>query len=359
MKIALLNDTHFGARNDSLIFDDYFHKFYDDIFFPYLKEHNIKTLIHLGDIVDRRKFINYRIAHNFRHKFLQRLWSEKIDTHIIIGNHDIYFRNTNKVNAVQELCTTHDGLNEPWIYEEPKVVDFDGTKILMLPWINPENEAESLEICKTAEADICMGHLDLNGFRMMDSMVQTHGYDKSIVQRFEKTFSGHFHHKNDDGQIFYLGSQYEMTWSDYNNQKGFHILDTETREIEFIPNPYSIFKKLMYNDTETNYYKFDITDYNQKFIKLVVVSKKDNQMFDRLLERMYNKISVHELKILEDYSDLAASNVSDDVVEGSEDTMTLVNNYVDQLPVDLDKDKLKIMIKEMYIEAQDTDVITE
>ena len=89
MKIALLNDTHFGARNDSLIFDDYFHKFYDDVFFPYLKEHNIQTLIHLGDIVDRRKFINYRIAHNFRHKFLQRLWAEKIDTHILIGNHDM------------------------------------------------------------------------------------------------------------------------------------------------------------------------------------------------------------------------------------------------------------------------------
>ncbi len=120
MKIALLNDTHFGARNDSPIFDDYFHKFYNDIFFPYLKEHNIKTLIHLGDIVDRRKFINFRIAHNFRHKFLQRLWDEKIDTHILIGNHDIYFRNTNKVNAIKELCTTADGINEPWIYEESK-----------------------------------------------------------------------------------------------------------------------------------------------------------------------------------------------------------------------------------------------
>jgi hypothetical protein len=115
----------------------------------------------------------------------------------------------------------------------------------------------------------------------------------------------------------------------------------------------------MYNDKETNYDKLDITDLNQKFVKLIVVHKKDNQMFDRLLERLYNKISVHELKILEDYSDLSATNVSDDVVEGSEDTMTLVNNYVDQLPVDLDKEKLKVMIKETFIEAQDTDVITE
>ena len=359
MKIALLNDTHFGARNDSNIFDEYFYKFYDNIFFPYLKEHNIKTLIHLGDIVDRRKFINYRIAHNFRNKFMNRLWQDKIDTHIIISNHEIYQRNTNKVNAVQELCTAPDGVNEPFIYEDPKVVDFDGLNILMMPWINPENEAHCMEMLNTANADVCMGHFDLNGFRMMDTMVQTHGHDKSIVSRFEKTYSGHFHHKNDDGQVFYLGSQYEMTWSDYNNQKGFHVFDTETREVEFIKNPYTIFKKLMYDDTKTDYDKFDITDYNQKFIKLVVVNKKDNQMFDRLLDKLYNKISVNELKIIEDYSDLSHTNVSDDVVEGSEDTITLVNNYVDQLPVDLDKDKLKVMIKEMYIEAQDTDVVAE
>ena len=53
MKIALLNDTHFGVRNDSMIFDDFLHKLYEEVFFPYLDEHNIKTLIHLGDVVDR------------------------------------------------------------------------------------------------------------------------------------------------------------------------------------------------------------------------------------------------------------------------------------------------------------------
>ena len=75
-----------------------------------------------------------------------------------------------------------------------------------------------------------------------------------------------------------------------------------------------------------------------------------------MCDRLYNKITVHELKILEDYSDLNANLVSDDVVEGTEDTMTLVNNYVDQLPVDLDKDKLKNMIKETFLEAQDDSI---
>ena len=288
---------------------------------------------------------------------MKRLWDEKIDTHVIIGNHDIYYRNTNKVNAIKELCTSADGINEPWIYEEAKVVDFDGTKLLMMPWINPENEADSIEMLKTAEADVCMGHFDLNGFAMNDTMKQSHGHDKSIVSRFERTYSGHFHHKNDDGQVYYLGNQYEITWSDYKNQKGFHVFDTETRDVEFVPNPFTMFIKLHYDDVLTNYDKFDITEYNQKYVKLVVVNKKDNEMFDRLLERLYNDISVHELKILEDYSDLSAATVSDDVVEGSEDTMNLVSNYVDQLKVDLDKDRLKVMIKEMYIEAQDTDAI--
>ena len=227
----------------------------------------------------------------------------------------------------------------------------------MMPWINPENEADSIEMLKTAEADVCMGHFDLNGFSMNDAMKQTHGHDKSIVSRFERTYSGHFHHKNDDGQVFYLGNQYEITWSDYKNQKGFHVFDTETRDVEFVPNPNTMFIKLHYDDVLTNYDKIDITEYNQKYVKLVVVNKKDNEMFDRLLERLYNDISVHELKILEDYSDLSATNVSDDVAEGSEDTMKLVSNYVEQLELDLDKERLKVMIKEMYIEAQDTDAI--
>ena len=103
MKIALLNDTHFGVRNDSEAFRNYQLRFYNEIFFPYLKEHNIKTLVHLGDVVDRRKFINFQTASIFRKQFFDRLYDEKIDTHIIIGNHDTYFKNTNKVNAIENL----------------------------------------------------------------------------------------------------------------------------------------------------------------------------------------------------------------------------------------------------------------
>jgi DNA repair exonuclease SbcCD nuclease subunit len=88
---------------------------------------------------------------------------------------------------------------------------------------------------------------------MHNGVMNTQGLDKSLFKRFEKVFSGHFHKKSDDGQIYYCGTQYEITWSDYKCPKGFHIFDTDTRELTRVPNPIVIHKKLIYNDKENDY----------------------------------------------------------------------------------------------------------
>jgi hypothetical protein len=187
---------------------------------------------------------------------------------------------------------------------------------------------------------------------MNDSMVQTNGYDKSIVKRFERVYSGHFHHKNDDGQIFYLGNQYEITWSDYNNQKYFHVFDTETREVEAVPNPYTIFKKLLYDDKETNYDELDINQFDKCFVKLFVSNRSDNDMFERLMDRLYNAINIHAIDVIEDPTDIGAS-VREDILEQGEDTLTFLGNYIDQTDIKLDKQKLKQFAKELYMEASE------
>ena len=99
MKIALLTDTHFGARNDNLNFNEYFYNFYEGVFFPYLHQNNIKHCIHLGDLMDRRKYASYRILKDFRERFIQPFVQLEIQLHILVGNHDIYFRNTNDLNS--------------------------------------------------------------------------------------------------------------------------------------------------------------------------------------------------------------------------------------------------------------------
>ena len=189
MQIAILNDTHFGVRNDSEAFRDYQLKFFNDIFFPYLKEHNIKTLVHLGDVVDRRKFINFETATTFKRYFWDRLWKEKIDTHIIIGNHDTYFKNTNTVNAIDNLYTSFDGKNEPWIYTRPKIVTFDGMDILFMPWICDDTKEESTHLLDTAPVEIVMGHLEVKGVEMQNGFINEFGNDKKDFSLVNETHS--------------------------------------------------------------------------------------------------------------------------------------------------------------------------
>ena len=224
MKIAIINDTHFGARNDNLNFNEYFYQFYEGTFFPYLQQNNIKTCIHLGDLMDRRKFVSYKTAKDFRERFILPFNTLDINLHIMIGNHDTFYKNTNDVNCVEELLgQRHKNIK---IYPEAEEVEFDGTKILFLPWINSQNLIYSEGMIHETTADICMGHLEIAGFQMMKGVVNEHGISKSSFRKFDTVFSGHFHHKSDDGQIFYLGAPYELYWNDCDDRKGFHVFDT-------------------------------------------------------------------------------------------------------------------------------------
>ena len=348
MKIALLNDTHFGCRNDSPAFIEYQNRFYNEVFFPYIRENNINTLIHLGDVVDRRKFINHNTAHNFKNNFWKRLEEYNIDTHIIIGNHDTYYKNTNEVNAMQNLEISKDAK----VYTRTTEVDFDGLPILFIPWICDDNQTDSVQKINDTQATIAMGHLEVKGFEMHNGHFNDHGQDKAMFKRFEKVMSGHFHKKSDDGQIYYLGTQYEMTWSDYGCPKGFHIFDTETRDLTRVTNPDTIFKKLIYNDKETNYDTIDLSEYDKSFVKLYISNRTDVEMYERLMDKFYNSINVHSIDVIEEPTDIGAS-VREDILEQGEDTLTFLGNYIDQVDSELDKQKLKQFAKELYMEASE------
>ena len=349
MKIALLNDTHFGCRNDSPAFLNYQNRFYNELFFPYLKESGINTLIHLGDVVDRRKFINHNTADNFKRVFWNRLDELNIDTHVIIGNHDTYFKNTNDVNAMQNLNLS----KNVKLYTKAEEVNIGGLDMLFLPWICDDNYEDSIYAIDNSTSQICMGHLEIKGFEMHSGIVNEHGLERGQFRRFEKVLSGHFHKKSDDGHIYYLGTQYQIMWSDYNCPKGFHIFDTETREIERVPNPLVIFKKIIYDDKQNDYTNFDISQYDNCFVKLFVSQKTDEDMYNKLIERFYNTINVHELQIVEDPIDITQTVKSDLLDKTGEDTLTFLGNYIDQVDTDLDKQKLKTFAKELYSEASE------
>ena len=284
---------------------------------------------------------------------MKRLWEMKVDTHIIVGNHDTYFKNTNEVNSVSELCTTYDGVNEPWIYTNPKEVELGGCRMLFLPWICDDNYEESIYAIDNSTSEICMGHLEIKGFEMQKGIVNQQGLEKSQFKRFEKVISGHFHKKSDDGHIYYLGAQYEQTWSDYKDPKGFHIFDTETRELERISNPLRIHKKFIYNDKDNDYSNVDLSEFNNTFVKVFVTNKTDDIMFNKILDGLHNKINAHEVMVIEDLNTDLGASVREDILEQGEDTLTFLGNYIDQADTELDKHKLKKYLKELYLEASE------
>ena len=348
MKIAILNDTHFGVRNDSEAFRKYQLRFYNEIFFPYLEKNNIKTLIHLGDVVDRRKFINFQTASIYRQQFWDRLYKEKIDTHIIIGNHDTYYKNTNEVNSPALLLYGQPNIT---VHEEPVVKEYDGLDVALVPWINNENYADNIEFFQSAPAPICMGHFEIEGAMMNPAMVCSHGLNPSYLKRFEKVYSGHFHHKTDVENIRYVGSQMQFTWSDFGDEKYFHIFDTDTREMLPVHNPLTMFEKAFYNDTEESFESIANDDYEKyrgKFVKVIVIEKENPYWFDTFLDKLHGVNPLH-VSVVDDNKHM--DFFDDEEIENVEDTLTILSKYVEGLEIQGKKKELDKIMKSLYHEA--------
>jgi len=353
MKIAILNDTHCGTRNSSDIFIEYQRKFYEEVFFPYCLDNDVKTVLHLGDYYEHRKFVNFKALNSNRQHFLNPLKKYGMTMDIIPGNHDVFYKNTNELCSLKELLGYF--TSNVNIIMEPKVLDYDGCKVGVVPWINASNYSDSMDFIANCEASMLGGHFEIEGFEMHKGMPNPHGMSATHFKRFESVFSGHFHTKSTQGNISYFGSQMEFTWADCEDQKYFHVLDTETREITAIPNPITLFQKVYYDDVKSNYEKPDVDQYADKFVKVVVVNKKDPYTFDRFIDKL-QYVNTHELKIAETFEEFSGENVDDNKVS-LEDTAELLDTYVDAVETDLDLSRIKGIVRELYVEAQNHEIV--
>lgn len=353
MKIAILNDTHCGARNSSDIFMAYQQKFYEDIFFPYLLENDIKHIIHLGDYYEHRKFVNFKALEHNRRIFLDKLREYGIHMDIIPGNHDVFYKNTNELCSLKELMGHY--IDCVKIHMEPTHLSLGNLSIALVPWINADNYADTMEFIDKSSANIVGGHFEFSGFEMYKGIPNPHGMDTRAFQKFEMVFSGHFHTKSSRDNIHYLGSQMEFTWGDCDDSKYFHILDTDTRQITAVRNPHTLHTKVVYNDEKTDYNSYDVTHLDNQFVKVIVEKKQDFFAFDRLIDRISQR-PIHELKIAESFTEFLGENVEDEEIT-LDDTQVLLDSYVEAVDTEADKEKLKTLLRGLYVEAQNVEVI--
>lgn len=351
MKIAILNDTHCGARNSSDIFIDYQEQFYTDIFFPYLKKEGITDIIHLGDYFEHRKFVNFKALRSNREHFIEQLEKHGITMHIIAGNHDVFYKNTNDINSIDELLGGYDCVVH---HRDTTVLEFEDVKVGLVPWINKENQKESVEFIMNCDADILAGHFEIIGFEMYRGVKNKEGMDTSPLERFNLVVSGHFHTKSNKGNIHYLGSQMEFTWADAEDPKYFHVYDTDKNELTAVRNPITLFRKINYNDSEGEVPK-NLSTYKGKFVKVIVEEKNDIHKFDQFIQNLQLQQPA-DFKIVENFQEFSGEGVDDETIN-LERTETLLDSYIEGIETTLDHDILKKKTRALYIEALEMESI--
>lgn len=341
MKIGVITDTHWGARKGSKFIQDYFELFYKNIFFPTLKNENIDTIIHMGDAFDNRKSIDYQSLQWTQENVLEPL--SDYNVHLIVGNHDVSYKNTNRLNSPDLLLQKYKNIKT---YSDPQEVLIDKLKILFVPWINIENESQTCELIKQTNAKVVMGHLELNGFSPYIGQVMSDGRDPEMFYKFNRVFSGHYHTRSTDGRIFYIGNPYEMYLNDINDKRGFIIFDTETLDHRYIDNPYKLHYNVYYEDN--SYQDYNFSEYSGKIVKLIILKKTDPHELDKVINGFYSE-NVVDLKIVENFVE---NNESFKLFE-SEETIDVLLRYIKETELTLNKSKLEKLITEIYKEAHD------
>ena len=347
----MVTDMHIGVRGDSKIFHDHQEKFFKEVFFPYLDEHNIKIIFDLGDTFDRRKYINYVTLQRGKEFFFDEIEKRGIEYHALVGNHCTYYTNTNDVNSMNLLLREYNNFH---IYEDGcKEIEIGSTKFLMVPWINNSNYKEMLQQMRESDAHICMGHFSIQGFEMDKGHVCDHGLTKDVFTNFEAVYSGHFHHPSKYGNIEYVGSPYEMTWADYGGKRGFRVLDTETRELEWILNPNPVFFKIEYDDADMTIE--DIANLNTDalkncFVKVIVKNRTNPYIYDLFINKLTDA-GAADVKAVEDSLNLESEGL-DEMLDEAKDTKDILHTYIDSLETKVDTNKIKFLVDELYNEAQ-------
>jgi hypothetical protein len=347
MRIVFLADQHFGWKVDSPLYLDYQEKFYREVFFPYLDANpDIKTIIDLGDTFDNRKSVNYKTLARAKEFFFDEVHARGLNLHIIIGNHTTYHKNTNEINSPELLLQTYQHVK---VYATPKVVKIHDTDFAFVPWINAENEAESIEFIKSNRASLLAGHLELKGYQVIRGIASDVGYDASMFTPYDMVFTGHFHNKHDDGKIFYLGTSADMSFADIDEIKGFHTFDLTTRKLEFIENPNKLFYRVIYDDATNDYTKLpDFSKYAGAYVKLVIKKKTNPYNFERFRDALdaVNPVDVQPI----DETDLV---VTEDDIDQTLDTVTIISNEIDTIKEIEKPEKLKKIMHDLYTESFD------
>lgn len=342
-KVIILGDTHLGAKSGSNHFSQHTNVFFEKCLYPYMKKNKIKTIFQLGDLFDNRTNLSYKAFHACKNTWFNPLVENDWQMYVLLGNHDIYHKNTLSINSPELLLGQY--ASNVKVFRDPGTVKIAGKSFDLIPWICAENEVSVFEFMNRKDhGSICLGHFEISGFAMYRGQESKEGIDPVVFEPYEQVLSGHYHHKSSHGTITYVGTPYEITWNDFADPRGFHVYDTTRNTLEFVQNPYTMFGRILYN----NGWSGDLATMKDKIVKLVVQEKKDLYDFDRFVDSV-KLAGIHELTIIENLDEFASGEIDEKI--DLEDSSAIIDAYIDSVTTKFDKDKIKTYMRSLYNEA--------
>lgn len=303
--VALLGDTHFGKNGFNINFFENQMNFYNNQFFPYILENNINHVICTGDFFDHGTRQDVNLLLRVKNEFLNFFEKNKIMLTILVGNHDIYYKNTREVTTLDFF----DSYQYLRVIKEPTIMEIGNITWELYPWLlTGEGFAP--------KSKYIIGHFEINGFRMVGNFECTHGMNPNSLKGMKKVISGHFHLKQEKGPINYIGTPYSMDWNDVNEDKGFYILD-DNGNLEFIRNEYSL-----------NYYEFTTKLINEEIAYFVGDKQVTLELINKLSDNG-NKVRINSAIPIP--IEVGNSNIIVDIVEEKkyeDKTYEDVNDFV-------------------------------
>ena len=360
MKIAVLSDIHFGCRSNSKVFLDHFLEFFQEEVVKRCAHLGIRHLVIAGDLFDHRKLTSTEILHELNHRFWPEVWGQFVHVMILPGNHDVYHTNTLRVNALETLVPKPPPPinNRLDLIMNPRTMEFEGRNILFVPWICEENEAECLDAIRAARTtDIrhVIGHFHLKGFNIGSGQVAEDGHDGNIFEGYQEVASGHFHTLSEKTvgptTIRYLSCPYEMTWADWNDPKGFHILDTEDGKYTFYRNPKRLFNKIRWSDMTKVLSRHTTSVAVQEYAGTYCRVIKDDDTttcFESFMENL-EKVAL-DVKVVEQQEKLVVAQQDELVIADTDDVWEHIRAGIREKN-EVDQTKLEALFRELHKEA--------
>lgn len=350
-KVLFLGDLHLGVRNANIVFMNMMKKYFNNELFPYILKNDIDCVIQLGDILDKRKSVDFITSNFLQNTFFKFFDDNKIPFYSTVGNHDLYYRQSVSVDGPSQFVNS-DYIK---IIKEPEIVEISGKEFALVPWICDENkDSVSKWIKKNSSKDrILCGHFELEGFPIQRGFMSDKGtIESSVLKKYHKVMSGHYHSPSSKGNVSYIGTPYQLTWSDYGDIKKIVVYDTEANIFEEIPTKIEMFHKIIYSDNLNVKY----SDYEDTFVKVIISDVVDEVKLSSFLNSFEQSAHLHGLQVvnqlnngIDEFEELSVTDVDEPI-----DIMVKV--IEERIQDESLRDLVKSLSHSIYKEAQSMSV---